>query len=107
MRLSMLYEYAPLKMAGLPGVFNKLFKKQQDPGRPPSNVNMPARSGNQNTPMKPRHKKFFNAPRDGASLESGQTEEPMAKKNQRPTRSKFGQDIVPQGGNDDLKDILQ
>ncbi len=106
MRLSLLYEYAPLNLNGLPGLYGKLFKKQANPGLPASNAVMPQRSGNQNTPMKPRHQEFFNAPVNGASLDSKQTVKPLTKKNQRPTRVKFGQDIVPQTGNDDLTAIL-
>ncbi len=107
MRLSVLHEYAPLKFGSLQDLFGKLLAKQQDPGRPPTNAEpMPQRSGNQNTPMKPRHQKFFNAPKDGASLDSKETVEPQSKKPQRPIRVKFGQNIVPQTGNDDLAALL-
>ncbi len=49
------------------------YKKAADPNRPElsghsGNKMLPSRSGNQNTPMKPRHRKFFNAPT--GSLES-------------------------------------
>ncbi|MDP1712589.1 MAG: hypothetical protein Q8K86_09040 [Candidatus Nanopelagicaceae bacterium] len=44
-----------------------LFKKQSDPNYPELNDDgtkgpLPYRSGNQDTPMKPRHRKYFNAP---------------------------------------------
>lgn len=42
------------------------FKKMEDPNRLSAldrlNQNQPERSGNQDTPMKPRHRRFFNAP---------------------------------------------
>lgn len=41
-------------------------KKLKDPGRPEkigdANKELPARSGNQDTPLKPRHRKYFNSP---------------------------------------------
>lgn len=97
MNLSVLHEYAPLKVDGLSGVFGKLLKKQQDPNRPPSNKDMPQRSGNQNTAIAdPRHRDYFNTSPDGASLGSKTARKPEAKRPHRPTRvPEFGQKILP------------
>jgi hypothetical protein len=69
MKLSLLYESPPQ-----PGYYRTILKKQQDPGSPEilglgaastrdGAVQLPSRSGNQNTPLKKaRHRRFFNAP---------------------------------------------
>lgn len=70
MKLSQLYE----DLSGDLGYYNTILKKQADPGSPelvgmgaPTTakgaVQLPRRSGNQNTPLKKvRHRRFFNAP---------------------------------------------
>ena len=47
------------------------FKKLQDPNRFPTNKNMPERSGNQDTPLTPRQRRFFNAPLGGTTGKTG------------------------------------
>lgn len=89
MKLSALHE--SIGFGGLDGLQNNvggasgLFKKQADVGRPeelgdkqekPTDdkgamPKQPRRSGNQNTPMTSRHRRYFKAPADGGSLESG------------------------------------
>lgn len=103
----------PIYANGIAAIYNKIFKKQANIGlsvadRDPDNTtsdqvdfSMPVRSGNQNTPMKPRHQEFFNAPVPGASLDSKQTVGGNAKRNQRPVPMKFGNPgIVPTVNND-------
>lgn len=104
MNISVLYEYAPLQLDGLRQPFGKLLKKQQDPGRPPSNKEMPQRSGNQNTAIAdPRHRDYFNATPDGGSLESKTSVKPPAKRKDRPSRvPEFGQKIIPNTSPGDL-----
>lgn len=51
------------------------FKKMADPNRPEkmgdANSMLPGRSGNQDTPLKPRHRRFFNAPTGGGPTKAG------------------------------------
>jgi len=48
------------------------FLKQQDPNRPElTGQPLSSRSGNQDTPLKPEHRKFFNAPSPGTAGKIG------------------------------------
>lgn len=60
MKLKFLYENLEDEIKRQMGL--AYFKKLEDPNRFPTNKDMPQRSGNQDTPMKPRHRRFFNAP---------------------------------------------
>ena len=85
MKLSLLYEDEPLAsklmnaMSGPSGSPHggSWFKKQQDPLNPeanlagPSKKFLPSRSGNQDTPMKGRHRRYFNSPASGKSSKPG------------------------------------
>lgn len=102
MKLGLLYEASLIQYPGLYLPYNKIFKKQRNLGKPARNADdntqgsTPQRSGNQNTAViKPRHRKFFNMPPDGASIESGQAIDPINKPTHRPVPVQFGQAIVP------------
>lgn len=102
MRLEVLHEFTLYKYPSLLFPYHKLFKKQQNPGIPARNADdntqgtMPKRSGNQNTAVaNPRHRKFFNMPPDGASIESGQALDPINRPNYRPVPARFGQNLIP------------
>lgn len=60
MKLTTLYEGLVDNIKNSMGL--AFFKKLEDPNRVPDNKDMPERSGNQDTPLKTRHRKFFNAP---------------------------------------------
>lgn len=64
MRLALLYEDLEDDLKRAIGL--NVFKKQQDPNHPSTQLSaqavQPQRSGSQDTPMNPRHRKFFNAP---------------------------------------------
>lgn len=70
MRLKLLAEATPqevdiIRAGAMKSLAPRQWKKQQDPNYPEhidSNPMQPLRTGNQDTPLKPRHRKFFNAP---------------------------------------------
>jgi hypothetical protein len=67
MRLNLIYEAESLIDLIKDRMGRAYFKKLQDPNRPEKlghsgNVILPFRTGNQDTPMSPRHRRFFNAP---------------------------------------------
>jgi hypothetical protein len=62
MKLELLSEATPKELMNAIGL--RYFKKLQDPMRTDKAQKrfQPARSGNQDTPLKPRHRFYFNAP---------------------------------------------
>lgn len=69
MKLTQLHEGFVDDIKNAMGLSN--FKKLQDPNRFPTNKNMPQRSGNQDTPLTPRQRKFFNSPIGGTTGKTG------------------------------------
>lgn len=71
MKLILIVESDPLEAQLIKAIGTKQFKKWQDPNRPENTGRgegmhgtkaMPSRSGNQDTPLNPRLRKFMNAP---------------------------------------------
>jgi len=73
MKLSSLYEN-DLSKKLLQALSGAWFKKQQDPMNPEALRGkrwLPYRSGTQDTPLKSRHRKYFNSPASGKSDKPG------------------------------------
>ena len=67
MRLTILFEASPFETALINATGKYHFKKLQDPGRPEKlgtsgHKMLPMRSGQQDTPLTPRLRRYFNAP---------------------------------------------
>ena len=69
MKLTILYEGLVDNIKNSMGL--SFFKKLEDPNRVPDNEEMPERSGNQDTPLTPRQRRFFNAPLGATVGKSG------------------------------------
>lgn len=79
MRLKLLAEATPqdvdaIRTGAMKSMAPRQWKKQQDPNYPEhinSNPQQPLRSGNQDTPLTPRQRRFFNAPTGATQGKSG------------------------------------
>ena len=75
MKLCLLHEAdADLVSKIVQAMGRAMFKKRQDPNspeQPGKDPMLPYRTGSQDTPLKPRHRRFFNSPSSGKDSKGG------------------------------------
>lgn len=113
MKLILIAEANPLEAQLMKAIGTKQFKKWQDPGRPENTgrggahgtTAMPYRTGNQDTPLNPRLRRFFNAPNGATQGKSGYGEvDDVASR--RPHPAKVGEED-PSLDQDEMHDEIE